>query len=44
MIFTCNPVVDFRKSINGLVNIIVEMNLNVMFGALFIFCKKDKYV
>jgi len=36
-IYLHRPVVDFRKSINGLANIVVaEMNLNVMSGALFI--------
>lgn len=42
-IYLHRPVVDFRKSINGLANIVVaEMNLNVMSGALFIFCNKSK--
>lgn len=42
-IYLYRPVVDFRKSINGLANIVVaEMNLNVMSGALFIFCNKGK--
>lgn len=42
-IYLYRPVVDFRKSINGLANIVVaEMALNVMSGALFIFCNKGK--
>lgn len=42
-IYLYRPAVDFRKSINGLANIVVaEMNLNVMSGALFIFCNKGK--
>lgn len=42
-IYLHRPAVDFRKSINGLANIVVaEMHLNVMSGALFIFCNKGK--
>lgn len=42
-VYLHRPVVDFRKSINGLANIVVaEMNLNAMSGAVFIFCNKNK--
>ena len=42
-IYLHRPSVDFRKSINGLANIVIaEMNLNVMSGAVFIFCNKNK--
>ena len=42
-VYLHRPTVDFRKSINGLSNLVIaEMNLNVMSGALFIFCNRGK--
>jgi transposase len=42
-VFLCRDFVDFRKSINGLSQIVEEdLGLSSMSGALFVFCNKAK--
>jgi hypothetical protein len=42
-VFLCRDFVDFRKSINGLSQIVKEnLELSSMSGALFVFCNKAK--
>jgi len=42
-IFLCRDFVDFRKSINGLSQIVEEeLQFSAMSGALFVFCNKAK--
>lgn len=42
-VFLCRDFVDFRKSINGLSQIVEEeLEFSAMSGALFVFCNKAK--
>ncbi|NDW20538.1 IS66 family insertion sequence element accessory protein TnpB [Alteromonas hispanica] len=42
-IYLCTDIVDFRKSINGLIVVVEQdMNLNPFRDALFVFCNKKR--
>ena len=42
-VYLCQHFVDFRKSINGLAALVeTELELNVLSGAVFVFCNKAK--
>lgn len=42
-VYLCQQFVDFRKSINSLAALVeTELELNVLSGAVFVFCNKTK--